>query len=94
MATFLVSLLAVQCVLNALLDLKTVFFMSSPFAATVPTDAVNMATITHIPAVVWTVIWIVIAFGILSVALRLYVTLRDRKFDAERDLPFEPQPDN
>jgi len=33
-ATFLVSLLAVQCVLNALLDLKTVFFLSSPFAAT------------------------------------------------------------
>src|SRR5712692_8899456 len=35
-ATFIVSLLAVQCVLNALLDLKTVFFLSSPFAASVP----------------------------------------------------------
>src|SRR5262249_29067457 len=34
-ATFVVSLLAVQCVLNALLDLKTIFFLSSPFAATV-----------------------------------------------------------
>src|SRR4030095_16794722 len=31
-ASFFVSFLAVQCVLNALFDLKTVFFLSSPFA--------------------------------------------------------------
>src|SRR4030095_11837244 len=37
-ATFFVSFLAVQCVLNALFDLKTVFFLSSPFAPAVPTD--------------------------------------------------------
>src|SRR5438552_11111973 len=30
-ATFIVSFLAVQCILNALLDLKNVFFLSSPF---------------------------------------------------------------
>ena len=57
-ATFLVSFLAVQCVLNALLDLKTVFFLSSPFATTVPTDALNMANATGIPAIVWSVVWI------------------------------------
>src|SRR5438445_8179716 len=88
-ATFVVSLLAVQCVLNALLDLKNVFFLSSPFATAVPTDAVNMANATGIPAVIWAIIWIVIAFGILSIALRLYVAARDRAFDAKRDLPFE-----
>ena len=66
MATFVVSLLAVQCVLNALLDLKTVFFLSSPFATTVPTDAVNMASATGIPAIIWAVVWIAIAVGILS----------------------------
>ena len=88
-ATFVVSLLAVQCVLNALLDLKTVFFLSSPFATRVPTDAVNMANATGIPAIIWAIIWIVIAFGILSIALRLYVAARDRAFDAKRDLPFE-----
>ena len=49
-ATFFVSFLAVQCVLNALFDLKTVFFLSSPIRATVPTDAVNMAHATGIPA--------------------------------------------
>jgi len=88
-ATFVVSLLAVQCVLNALLDLKTVFFLSSPFAPSVPTDAVNMANATGIPAIIWAIVWIVIAFGILFIALRLYVAARDRAFDAQKDLPFE-----
>src|SRR6266852_6751691 len=89
-ATFVVSLLAVQCVLNALLDLKTVLFLSSPFAPAVATDAANMASATGIPALIWTIVWIVIAFGILTLALRLYVAARDREFDARKDLPFEP----
>jgi len=90
-ATFVVSLLAVQCVLNALLDLKTVFFLSSPLAPAVPTDAANMANATGIPAIIWTIVWIVIAFGILTLALRLYVAARDRAFDAKKDQdsPFE-----
>src|SRR6266705_920985 len=91
-ASFLVSLLAVQCVLNALLDLKTVFFLSSPFAATVPTDAVNMANATGIPAIIWSLIWILTAFAILLLSLRLYVAVRDRAFDAKRDLPFAEKP--
>jgi hypothetical protein len=76
-ATFFVSFLAVQCVLNALLDLKTVFFLSSPFAPSVPTDAVNMANATGIPAIFWAVSWIVLAVGILWLAMRFYV--RGRK---------------
>jgi hypothetical protein len=88
-ATFVLGVLAVQCVLNALLDLKTVFFLSSPMGPTVHTDAANMAAATGIPAVFWTIIWIVAAFGILMMALRLYVYARDRAFDAKRDLPFE-----
>jgi len=88
-ATFIVSFLAVQCILNALLDLKNVFFLSSPFAPTVPTDAVNMANATGIPAIIWTIVWIVIAFGILLLALRVYVAARDRAFDTQPDLPFE-----
>lgn len=90
-AMFVVSLLAVQCVLNALLDLKNVFFLSSPFAPTVPTDALNMRNATGVPAVIWVVIWIVVAFGILTLALRMYVAARERAFDAQKDLPFEPK---
>lgn len=88
-AMFVVSMIAVQCVLNALLDLKTVFFLSSPFAPSVPNDAVNMANATGVPAIIWAILWIALAFGILILALRLYVSARDRAFDAQRDLPFE-----
>ena len=88
-AMLVVSMIAVQCVLNALLDLKTVFFLSSPFAASVPTDAVNMANATGVPAIIWAALWIALAFGILVLALRLYVSARDRAFDAQKDLPFE-----
>jgi hypothetical protein len=85
-ASFFVSFLAVQCILNALLDLKTVFFLSSPFATSVPTDAVNMASATGIPAVFWAVLWIVFALGILWLAMRLYV-VRNRRLQPA--LPFD-----
>jgi Peptidase M50B-like len=86
-ATFFTAFLAVQCVLNALFDLKTVFFLSSSFGPTVPTDAVNMAHATGIPALLWTVVWIGLALAILWVAMRLYVAGRDKGY--QPDLPFE-----
>jgi len=89
-ATFFVSFLAVQSVLNALFDLKTVFFLSSPFGPRIPTDAMNMAQATGIPAIFWTVIWISLALGILWFAMRLYVAGRDRGY--QPDLPFEETP--
>lgn len=78
-ASFFVSFLAVQLVLNALLDLKTVFFLSSPFAPTVPTDALNMANATGIPAIFWAATWITLAMGILWLAMRVYVAGRKQK---------------
>jgi len=87
-AAFFVSFLAVQCVLNALFDLKTVFFLSAPFVGqNVHTDAMNMAHATGIPALFWTVIWIAFALGILWFAMRLYVAGRDKSY--QPDLPFE-----
>ena len=86
-ATFFVSFLAVQSVLNALFDLKTVFFLSAPFGPSVPTDAVNMAHATGIPALIWTVLWIAFALGILWFVMRLYVAGRDKGY--QPDLPFE-----
>jgi len=88
-ASFVVSLLAVQCVLNALLDLKTVFFLSSPFAATVPTDAVNMANATGIPALIWSVVWIILSLIVLLPVLRSYVTSR-RNLAPYSDLALPP----
>jgi Peptidase M50B-like len=91
-ATFFVSFLAVQCVLNALFDLKTVFFLNNPFGfgPTIPNDAVNMAHATGIPAIFWTVLWIAFALGILWFVMRLYVAGRDKGY--QPDLPFEDTP--
>jgi hypothetical protein len=89
-ASFFVSFLAVQCILNALLDLKNVFFLSSPFAPAIPTDAVNMAQATGIPALFWAMTWIVLSLGILWFAMRVYVVSRDKA--SQPDLPFEDVP--
>lgn len=90
-ATFFMSFLAVQCVLNALFNLKDLFTLSSPFgSAFVHTDAVNMARITGIPAIFWAAFWIVLALGILWFVMRLYVAGRDKTF--QPDLPFEDTP--
>jgi hypothetical protein len=88
-ASFLVSLLAVQCVLNALLDLKTVFFLSSPFATTVPTDALNMANATGIPAMFWVVLWIALSVLILAVAVKQYVASQRKSFAGINDLALD-----
>ena len=89
-ATFFVSFLAVQSVLNALFDLKTVLFLSSPFVQPVSTDAANMAQATGIPALLWATLWIVLGMGLLWFVMRLYVAGRDQTFQA--DLPFEDTP--
>jgi hypothetical protein len=90
-ATFFMSFLAVQCVLNALFNLKDLFSLSSPFQSQlVHTDAVNMANITGIPAIFWAVFWIGLSLGILWFVMRLYVAGRDKSF--QPDLPFEEVP--
>jgi hypothetical protein len=90
-ATFFMSFLAVQCVLNALFNLKDLFSLSSPFQSQfVHTDAANMASITGLPAIFWAGFWIVLAVGILWFVMRLYVAGRDKSF--QPDLPFEDTP--
>ncbi|MGI8656540.1 MAG: M50 family metallopeptidase [Pyrinomonadaceae bacterium] len=90
-ASFFVSFLAVQCILNALFDLKTVFFLSSPLGVNAQTDAANMANATGIPAIVWAVMWIAVSFVILSAAMRLYSVNRSHA-SVQEDLPFEDAP--
>lgn len=85
-AQFVMSFLAVQCILNALSDLKIVFLLSSPFANPMQTDAANMASATGIPAIAWVVIWIGISALMISIGLRVYAVSQKK---ANHDLPFQ-----
>lgn len=84
-ANFLVGFLAVQCVLNAIFDLKDVALLSLNSDAR--TDAGNMAAATGVPGLFWALVWIGFAFVILSVAMRAYAVARSKP--SQPDLPFE-----
>ena len=87
-ASFLVSFLAVQCVLNAVFDLKAVLLMSALTDA--QTDAANMAAATGVSSIFWALFWIAVSLVILSLVLRAYVAARDEP--TQPDLPFEDSP--
>ncbi len=88
LATFLVGFIAVQCVLNALFDLKNVLFASALTEA--QTDAFNMARATGIHQLFWAAFWVGVSFVILSLVLRAYAVGKSRP--TQSDLPFEDSP--
>jgi hypothetical protein len=78
-ANFAVAFLAVQCVLNAIADLKNVFFASAPLIGSdIHTDAQNMANATGVPGFMWVIVWIGISLLMISLGLRLYAVSRSR----------------
>lgn len=85
-AQFVMSFLAVQCLLNALFDLKTLFFINAPFVGShIHSDAANMAAATGLPAIAWVLIWIGISVLMISIGLRVYAVSQKSK---QQDLPF------
>ncbi|MBC8142172.1 MAG: M50 family metallopeptidase [Armatimonadetes bacterium] len=62
-AVFAASFIGVQCILNALFDLHTLFSLSA--SGVTQSDAGNMQAMTMIPAVVWSVLWIAVAAFLL-----------------------------
>jgi hypothetical protein len=87
-AAFLVSFLAVQCVLNAVFDLKNVLLLSA--FSNAQTDAANMAAATGLPQIFWAAFWVGVGFLILSLALRAYSV--SKAGPEQPDLPFEDTP--
>ena len=67
-AGWVVAFIGVQCALNALFDLRTLFTLSVTSAT--PTDAMNMQRMTWIPAPVWATLWIITALALLWYVLR------------------------
>ena len=85
---FLVSFLAVQCALDALFNLRDLFFLS--LGSDARTDAGNMQALTGIPSILWAVFWIAVSAVILMLALRAYVA--GKEGPTQPDLPFEDSP--
>jgi hypothetical protein len=85
---FLVSFLAVQCVLDAAFGLRDLFFLSVTTDA--QTDAKNLEVLTGLPSIFWALFWIVVSLVILTLALRAYVTAKEAP--SQPDLPFEDTP--
>lgn len=84
---FTLAFLAVQCLLNAVYDLITLFVINSPFAAShIHSDAANMASVTGVPSIVWVMVWIGVSILLISVGLRVYAVANQTK---QHDLPFE-----
>jgi Peptidase M50B-like len=69
-AHFFLSFLAVQCCLNALYDLNTLFWISAK--TNLHSDAVNMQEATMVPAVVWASAWTILSILALALALKMY----------------------
>jgi hypothetical protein len=67
---FFLSFLAIQCCLNALFDLRTLFLLSATSNA--PSDAFNMQRMTGLPALFWALLWLLGSLAVLWVALRSY----------------------
>lgn len=79
---FAVSFLAVQCILNAIADLKTVLLINSPLVGSdMQTDAGNMANVTGIPAFLWVAGWIGISAVLLVIGFRMYAAVKTAKPD-------------
>lgn len=70
---FVMSFLAVQSVLNALLDLRTLVYLSA-FQPGRRTDAQNMADAAggFVPPIVWALGWSILALAILALTLLVY----------------------
>lgn len=68
---FLMSFIAVQCLLNAFYDVRTLLFISA-FDSTLDTDARFMAEATGVPAIVWAAGWAVLSAVVLGATLLVY----------------------
>ena len=87
-SSFALAFLAVQCLFNAITDQATLLLINSPFAGTeIANDAVNMQNATHLPALLWVLVWIGISIVMISFGLRLYAVNKTRA--TQSDTVFE-----
>jgi hypothetical protein len=86
---FLMSFLAVQCLLNAFYDLRTILYLSA-FEPGFPTDARNMSQATggFLPPVLWAAGWAILSTVVVIATLVVYYrSLRSRAALPVDDIP-------
>jgi hypothetical protein len=66
---FLLHLVALQAGLTAFSDLATVIGLSTNFFNAPANDARSMAELTFIPAIIWAVLWVIVAVGLIGGAI-------------------------
>lgn len=69
-AAFLASFLAVQCTLDALMDLQTLTYLTSNHLG--DNDAVFMSHAVGLPPVFWAIVWVLLSLVMLAVSLLSY----------------------
>jgi hypothetical protein len=77
-AHFFLSFLAVQCCLNALFDLNTLFLISATTNS--HSDARAMQGMTFIPSTIWAIFWLAISVITLLFALRTHYSSNNKGF--------------
>lgn len=88
-AHFFMSFLAVQCVLNAFYDLRTLLYISA-FDPALPTDAANMSRATggFLPPIFWALTWALVSVVVVAATLLIYArSLRQRAALSDPVLP-------
>ena len=69
-AHFFLTFLAVQCSLNALNAIKTLYFVS--LTSSCGNDAAAMASLTGVPAWLWALLWAILSVFILIISAAFY----------------------
>lgn len=71
---YIVRFIAVACCLYALLDIRSDLFSFAPVSGAVVNDAIALNRLTGIPALIWSVLWLVVSLWVLAAFLKSALT--------------------
>jgi hypothetical protein len=83
---FLTHFIAIQAILIAFSDLFGLIGISTNFFNAPENDAKSMAELTFIPAIVWAVLWAVLALGLIGWSI-WFTWLKPKLAQEEKELP-------
>jgi len=76
---FFMSFIGIQCLLNAVFDLRTLLYVSA-FDPSLPSDAHFMANATGLPTIFWALLWSALSLALMAATLVVYYrSLRKRE---------------